>query len=341
MITIVDIAKASGVSVGTASRALNGKSNVSENAKNKVLAAAEELHYIPNESARLMKLNDTHSVIIIVKGISNTFFSPIIDMISERLEESDYSIILAPADRVNDIVFWAKKLNCEKNPNGIIFLGGDFTQSIEELKHFPVPFVLSSIGSIDDSMRFKNGSVVGSDDFFLGYLTTEYLILKGHKKIAFLMADPDSAMCKLRKQGCRKAMEDHGIDLNESLIFLAGNTESSFSIEMGYSAVADSINNLEFSALVAFSDTLAFGAVRALKEKNIRVPSDVSVIGMDGTSLARYSVPSITTATVDIDYLADETVKELLSLMRGESNGTICKKQPHIIIGESTSNYIF
>ena len=58
MITIVDIAKASGVSVGTASRALNGKSNVSENAKNKVLAAAEELHYIPNESARLMKLND-------------------------------------------------------------------------------------------------------------------------------------------------------------------------------------------------------------------------------------------------------------------------------------------
>ena len=110
---------------------------------------------------------------------------------------------------------------------------------------------------------------------------------------------------------------------------------------MGYSAVADSINNLEFSALVAFSDTLAFGAMRALKEKNIHVPSDVSVIGMDGTSLARYSVPSITTATVDTDYLADETVKELLSLMRGESNGTICKKQPHIIIGESTSNYIF
>ena len=176
MVTIVDIARESGVSVGTASRVLNHHSNVSEESKQKVMAAVEKLHYIPNESARYLKLNDAHTVAVIVKGISNTFYSPMIEQITDGLEKAGYTTILTSANGIKDVVLLGRKMVYEKKTNGIVFLGGDFVKSIEQLKSFPVPFVLSAIGTSSDAMKFDNGSVVGGPGFLSCYLITDYLL---------------------------------------------------------------------------------------------------------------------------------------------------------------------
>lgn len=338
MVTIVDIARESGVSVGTASRVLNHHSNVSEESKQKVMAAVEKLHYIPNESARYLKLNDAHTVAVIVKGISNTFYSPMIERITDGLEKAGYTTILTSANGVKDVVLLGRKMVYEKKTNGIVFLGGDFVKSIEQLKSFPVPFVLSAIGTSSDAMKFENGSVVGGSGFLSCYMITDYLIDLGHRNIAVLQADPKSTMSKERLAGYHQAMKDHGIRYNSSIIFSAGYTEKQYSIEAGYLAMKNALREKPtFTALEAFSDTLAFGAKRALIEENYRIPEDISLTGIDGTDLARYSSPSITTIGNDADILAETTVRMLLGLMEKNEKGKVMQIKSHLILGESTA----
>ena len=338
MVTIVDIARESGVSVGTASRVLNHCTNVSEGSRQKVMAAVEKLHYIPNESARYLKLNDTHTVVVIVKGIANTFFSPMIERITAGLKKAGYTTVLTSADGVKDEVFLGRKMIYEKKTNGIIFLGGDFTGSVEKLKHFPVPFVLSAIGASTEEMRFDNGSVIAGSGFLSSYRITDYLINLGHRSIAVLQADPESSMSKERLAGYRRALEDNRIQYDANIVFSAGDSEKQYSIEGGYRAMKNALKKKTiYTALEAFSDTLAFGAKRALIEGMYRIPEDISLTGIDGTSLALYSVPSITTMANDPLVLADHTVKMLLELMKGKSKGKIMQIEPHIIVGESTA----
>ena len=145
-------------------------------------------------------------------------------------------------------------------------------------------------------------------------------------------------MSKERLAGYREALKDHGVRYNPSIIYSAGDTEKQYSIEAGYHAMKKALKEMPaFTALEAFSDTLAFGAKRALIEEKYRIPEDISLTGIDGTDLARYSSPSITTIGNDADLLAETTVKMLLGLMERNEKGQVMQTKPHLILGESTA----
>lgn len=337
MITIVDVARESGVSIGTASRALNGTSYVSAKTKAKVLETAERLHYIPNESARSLKLIDTNAVIVIVQGISNLFYAPILDILLRGLQEKGYSAIVTPADYTNDPVLLAKKMEREKKPNGIVFLGGDLQKMKDELQTLEVPFVLTSIGTEDESIEFGNGVLVGGSDYMNGVMITDYLASLGHRKIALLMAEPDASISVMRRRGYQDTLKKYGIEYDEKLVFSAGNENSNFSIESGYAAMSHILEKKpEFTALECLSDTLAFGAERALYEHGYDVPGDISLTGMDGTPLAKYAVPSITTVEVDAMSFATISKEAILHLMQGKTEKKFHRIDVRMVAGGST-----
>ena len=337
MITIVDVARESGVSLGTASRALNGTSYVSAKTKAKVLETAERLHYIPNESARSLKLINTHTVIVIVQGISNLFYAPILDILLRGLQEKGYSAIVTPADYTNDPVLLAKKMEREKNPNGIVFLGGDLQKMKDGLLTLEVPFVLTAIGTVDESIEFENGVLVGGSDYMNGFMITDYLASLGHRKIALLMAEPDTSISVMRVRGYQDALKKYGIKYDENLVFSAGDEGSNFSIESGYAAMSRILEKVpEFTALECLSDTLAFGAERALYEHGYDVPGDISLTGMDGTPLAKYAVPRITTAEVDAMSLAEIGKEAILHLMQGKPEKKFYRTDIRLAVGGSS-----
>ncbi|MFV0238468.1 MAG: LacI family DNA-binding transcriptional regulator, partial [Lacrimispora sphenoides] len=145
-INIKDIARLCGVGVSTVSRAINNHPDINPETKNMIMQVIKENNYIPNNSARNLKRTDSRAIAVLIKGIGNPFFSKMIRVFEEEIQKKKYSFILQRVDEQEDEVDVALELIKEKKPRGIVFLGGYFSHSKEELEQLTVPYVLSTIG---------------------------------------------------------------------------------------------------------------------------------------------------------------------------------------------------
>ena len=154
-ITIKDIAKKCGVGVSTVSRAINNHPGISEETRTKIMEVIKESNFVPNNSARNLKLLDTKTIAVLIKGIDNPFFQNMIKVFEEEIQDRKYSFILHRVDSNQDEVEVALELIKEKRLKGIVFLGGNFSHQEEKLKEINVPFVLSTIaiaGNVDKNL---------------------------------------------------------------------------------------------------------------------------------------------------------------------------------------------
>ena len=162
---IRDIAKISGVGVSTVSRVLNNHPDVKESTRENVLRVIKESNYVPNNSARILKQNTTKNIGVLVKGVFNTFFSELINVIGSKINEEKYTMILQQNDyvleqEVENIISFVK----EKRLQGIICLGGNFIDLDEDsFKNIDVPVVLTSVNTVSSAGRDKY-STVGIDN---------------------------------------------------------------------------------------------------------------------------------------------------------------------------------
>ena len=140
-ITIKDIARICGVGVSTVSRAINNHPDINPVTKKAIMDTIEKYGYIPNNSARNLKLTDTKSIAILVKGLTNPFFSSMLRTIEEEAEKKHYSLVLRHVEFMEDEVEVALQLVKEKRLRGIVFLGGFFNHSEDRLSKINVPFV--------------------------------------------------------------------------------------------------------------------------------------------------------------------------------------------------------
>lgn len=150
-ITIKDIAKICGVGVATVSRALNNHPDINPETKERIMEVVEQYGFVPNNSARNLKIIDSKTIAVLVKGMTNPFFMKMIGVMEEEIQAKHYSLELRHVDEKTDEIEVAMELVKEKKLRGIILLGGFITHSIEKLKKIGVPFVLSTIPLSEDS----------------------------------------------------------------------------------------------------------------------------------------------------------------------------------------------
>ena len=220
-----------------------------------------------------------------------------------------------------DEVDVALELVKEKRLAGIIFLGGYFSHSDEKLRKLHIPFILSTVGCAPDGMHHDNYSSLSVDDEKEGYRMTDYLIRQGHTRIAILAARPnDASIGKMRLNGYKRALKDHGIRVDETLICHMPEEIKSYSMESGYVMTRKLMDSgKEFTAIFALSDTMAVGACRAIFEEGKNVPRDYSVAGFDGIELCSYYNPTLTTIRQPVQDIAEESVKLLFDILAGRS----------------------
>lgn len=319
-ITIKDIAKICKVGVSTVSRAINNHPDINPETKQMVMDTIQEYGYIPNNSARNLKRTNAKCIAVLVKGISNPFFTDMIQIIEEYIQKKKYSMEIRHVELSEDEVDVALELAKEKRLRGIVFLGGYFVHAKEKLEKLQVPFVLSTTGIGPEDMDVQLYSSVSVDDEKESCKMTGYLIEKGHKDIAILAARPDDmSIGHSRLEGYKRAFREHGLSVNPNLIRPMKTEIDFYSMENGYALTRELIDSGEkFTALYAISDVMAIGACRAISEAGKRVPEDYSVVGFDGLKLCNFYIPSITTLRQPVEEIAVETIRLLFDIMAGK-----------------------
>lgn len=317
-ITIKDIAKQCGVGISTVSRALNNHPDINPETRKKILGVIDETGFIPNNSARNLKRTDARCIAVLVKGITNPFFSNMIRIIEEETQRNKYALVLRHVEAQEDEVDVALELEKEKRLRGIVFLGGTFDHSEEKISKLKVPFIFSTVGidapeCLDAKVIFSNIAV---DDRLESKRMTDYLLDLGHRKIALITERSELPIGRLRTEGYRKAYAERGLTVPEELICYVQEDVDHYSMENGYLTAKKLLESgREVTAIYAVADSLAIGACRAVLEAGKRIPEDISVAGYDGIEMGEYYNPKLTTIKQPVEEIAKKTIRLLLDVI--------------------------
>lgn len=337
-VTIKEIAKICHVGVSTVSRAINDHPDINQDTKNRIMKAVEDYGYVPNNAARNLKITDGKTVAVLVKGITNPFFSDMLRVFEKDLAERGYSMILQHVDEYKDETDTAMLLEREKRLNGIVFLGGIFERLEDRLDRIGVPFVFSTVG-VTDSVNHKRYAYVAVNDISESRRMVEYLLDLGMKRIAIICAsENDRSIGVLRLDGYLQALEARRISPDPDLILRPVDEEDTYSYKNGYDCVKRLYQSgTKFDCVYAISDTLAIGAMRALKDLGLQIPEDISVAGFDGISTGCYTIPTLTTLKQPTEAMAHESLKALFEqIEHPEYPKQHNLFESELIVGEST-----
>lgn len=316
-ITIKDIAKKCGVGISTVSRALNNHPDINPETRNMILKVIEETGFIPNNSARNLKRTDAKCIAVLVKGITNPFFSNMIQIIEEETQRNKYALVLRHVEAQEDEVDVALELEKEKRLRGIVFLGGKFEHSAEKIGKLNVPFIFSTIGvNFADQIGKVAFSNIAVDDRTESEKMTEYLLELGHRRIALITEKSERPIGRLRMEGYRAAYARRNLSVAENLICYVQEEIEHYSMENGYLTAKKLLESgQEVTAIYAVADSLAIGACRAVHEAGKRIPEDISVAGYDGIEMGEYYNPKLTTIKQPVEEIAKKTIRLLLDVI--------------------------
>ena len=291
--TIKDVARYCDVSVSTVSRVLNNHPDVSKEVRARVQEAIATLHYVPNKSARDLVAAPMNAIGVVIRGSGNPFFTPIINAMDEEADRHDCTLISELiSDRDNEISAAAEFVR-SKRLKGIIFLGGRFDYTQDEVASIGVPFVCCTFDNQFGDLDESSFSSVSIDDAAEALKATEFLLEHGHRKIAILLDSVDSnSVGALRYSGYCAALKDAGVPVDCDLVVQTGG----FSMSSAYDETLALLGRRpDVSAIFSISDSMAVAAMKAISDLGRRVPEDVSVIAIDGIESSLYTVPTLTT----------------------------------------------
>lgn len=304
--TIKDLSRETGYSVGTISRVLNNHPSVSEKARLEITQAIERFGFERNENAKNLKQQKNEGILVLVKGRKNELFAAIIERLQQFFDRTSYTMMLDYFDEQEDEVRRAAHLCTIKKPQGLLFLGGNCSNFRAAFSQIRIPAVLLTDNASE--LQFPNLSSVFTDDVAAADCAVSYLIAQGHRKIAVIGGDPCvSDTSRMRLEGCLQAMRRSGISGPSA------SASALYSYEGGYCTTQRILaSGVPITALFAMADVMAIGAIRALHDAGYRVPEDVSVCGFDGLPLSDYCLPQLTTVRQSADDLADHGARLLL-----------------------------
>ena len=304
---IKDLSAQTGYSVGTVSRVLNNQPNVSEKARAAILAAAKASGFQLNANAKQLKQQHSNSILVVVKGTSNEFFSSLVEAIQARMAQTPHPLIVDYIDEDSNEVLRAVQLCREKKPLGVLFLGANRQNLLADFEKIKVPCVV--VTNSAEGLDFPNLNSVASDDRAATRMAIDAMVEMGHRKFAVIGGEYTvSLTARQRYLGCQEAFRAHDISFDEK-----DYEAVRFSYADGYRAAERLLESGRgFTALFAMADVMAIGAIRALADHGLQVPEDVSVMGFDGLKIGDYTVPKLATVRQDVTALAEESIRILL-----------------------------
>ncbi len=328
MVTIKEIAKECGVSTATVSNILNGKKNVSDETRAKVMAVVERTGYTLNYVARGLRRQKTQTIGIIAEDIGQFTTPEMIEGVMEVCEDNGYKTIVQNLrfySRWNDIWFDNEEMcNTMIYPvvqemaaiqvDGIIYIAGHARKISKYPTQFNIPSVLTYAYSQDESVP----SVV-IDDEDAARVMVKYLIDHGHRKIGVLAGEQDNLHAKLRVRGYQKALYDAGILYNPDLIIYAG-----WGKEFGYRESAKMLEK-GVTAVFCMSDQIAGGLYQYLFEHGMQAGKDISVVGFDNQVISDYFLPGLTTTKIDLVGIGRTAMNLLLDKLDGKETEKLIK----------------
>jgi len=274
------------VSVSTASRALSGSSRVSDQTVAKVRAAAAALGYRPNASARALRTARSQFIGLVVTNLVNTSFHPIAEVVQREFARRGYQLMLSvtAGDPVQERS--ALRILVDHSAAGVIVVGSD-SEATEELRERGTPTV-----HLARRPRNPAGDCVLGDEIAGGRSATEYLLEKGHRRIAIIAGPRDVQSGRERMQGYWLAMQAAGVPVSDELTLA-----TALSPDAGGPAVEALLAlpaRRRPTALLVANHEASYGALPALREHSVTIPADLSVICYEDSQLARWWHPAIT-----------------------------------------------
>ncbi len=331
VVTRDDVARKAGVSPSTVSYVINGGPRpVSEATREKVLRAIAELGYRPNAVARSLRRQRTSILGLIIPDIINPYFAQVAQGIEAAAFERDFTVVFCHTNyNLHQELTYIDHLFVERAA-GVIWIPatGDPAPA-QKLMQYGIPTVV-----VDREIEKVSFPSVVADNFRGGYLATQYLISLGHERIACIVRPVRLSHSQDRLQGYLKALEDNHLPVDERLIASGG-----YRLENGYQSMQELLSvDPPPTAVFTYNDIMAIGALRALKEKGVRVPQDFSVVGFDDIPEAAYSCPALTTVRQEKYEMGAQSVALLQRLINGETFDEVPKVAVgvELVIREST-----
>jgi LacI family transcriptional regulator len=312
-ITINDIAERAGVSASTVSRVLNGSKRVNEETRALVMAAVEHYQYRPSAIAQGLARGRSMTIGVLVQNITNPFFGEVLTGVEKALEHTAYLPIFASTHwyttSKNEEVRALHAL-IERRVDGLLVIGGHIPEETvrETAAEIPLITIGRRIGGLEEQSVFI-------DNEEGAYRITRYLIGLNHTQIAHITGYSDHPDSIERLRGYRRALTEANLSADPALVIEGQFTEAS-----GLAATEQLLGRgVRFSALVAASDQLAYGAMSGLSTHGFRIPADVSVVGFDDISHSAYTLPPLTTVRQPVSDMGRAGAEALFRMLEGRS----------------------
>ena len=322
--TAADVARKAGVSQPTVSRVFKPGTGVSSDKVKRVRDAAQALGYVPNTLARSLNSGRSYTIGVVLAYLKNPFFAEVLQIMSERLSEEGYHVMvffaMNQAEEVDSVVEGL----LAHQVDGIILASVSMSNTLtKRLRDLNMPFVLFNRGQED-----RNLPSVTAANFQGGQLAGRFLAAGGHKRIAHIAGWKKSLNGRDRQAGFIAGLAEFGLEPFRVI-------DAHFRRNVAVDATLDLFSGPEVpDAIFVGNDHMAFGVLETLRcELNLKIPDDVSVIGYDDVAMSAWKLIGLTTLRQPANRMVDETVKMLLGMIEGgkPSPGRVEIESPLIV----------
>ena len=307
--TIKDVAKKAGVSISTVSRVINDSKPVTNEVKQRVLDVIKETGYVPNPLARSLVTKKSQLIGVIVPEVTDTFAAEVLNGIEEISKMYDYDILLANTYSEKDLEVKNINLLRAKQVEGIVMISWDIDKDVVGLLEdsgIPAVYISKTTRDFDIyNVSINNNSAVKD--------MTNFLLDRGHKKIALLNTTFQTNLADERITGYRDAIVGRGLKVNEGFIKSCGPT-----FDDGYMAVKEMLESkVDVDAIFATSDEVAIGAINACFDLGYKVPEDISFVVFYDIEFSKMCRPKLTTVKQPLYDMGAVAIRMIIKMVKG------------------------
>jgi LacI family transcriptional regulator len=328
-VSITDIAQKTGLSTTTVSRVLSGKAEqyrIGKKSQQKIKEAAKEMHYVPNHFAANLRTGKSNTIALILPSLSNPFFASIASEINAEIRRFGYITIISDSDENPEIEKMELEQLRARNIEGLVIAPcSDHREHIQELYEEGLPVVC-----VDRYFEDLDIPYVSTDNYEGAKMATRYLVENGHKVISCIQGVRSSTPNRLRVKGFTETMNNAGLHdysvVGDDFTVQNGYLETKLLLQQGKRP----------TALFALSNTIAMGCMKALKEENIRIPDDISLITFDEHPYLDYLATPLSCVAQPVSDISKIAIKFLFAkLDNGDFKPSQVLLKPKIQIKES------
>jgi LacI family transcriptional regulator len=307
--TIREVARKASVSVATVSRVLNGVVRVSPTKEQAVREAMKELGFSPSLLSKWLSTGNSNVIGIISQDVSGYYYGMIHEGIASVMNSSSYQAVFTNGQWQAEQDLKVVELISHRWVDGLIFLDSQLPDAVlrEVAERLPTVIFGRKLAGLEHRC-------LTLDNEQIGYLGTQHLLQLGHRAVAHIAGPASHADASERLKGYKRALQEHKIAFDPQLVVAGDYTEHS-----GLLGVETLLaRQVLFTAIFAADDAMAFGAGLGLYNHGLRVPDDVSLVGVDDLPMSKYTIPPLSTVAYPVWEMGQETARAVLAMLDGQ-----------------------